>query len=77
MGNYKLNKIELSMLNINGQAYKFQPPLNMFELISYLGFNMNVIVVDYNKTVLAKEYWNKTNLKNKDAIEILTIAGGG
>jgi sulfur carrier protein len=64
-------------LGINGKKYKFQPPLNIFELITYLGFNINVIVIDYNTTILAKEDWKYTNLKNGDRIEILTIAGGG
>ena len=64
-------------LGINGKKYKFQPPLNILELITYLGFNINVIVIDYNTTILPKEEWAYTNLKHEDKIEIVTIAGGG
>jgi sulfur carrier protein len=73
----ELIKTKLALLKINGQKYKFRQPLSISELITYLGFNKQIIVVDYNKTVLPKEYWITTSIKNNDAIEILTIAGGG
>lgn len=43
----------------------------------YLNFNTNLIVIDYNGSILQKEFWHKTNIKPNDNIEILTIAGGG
>ena len=46
-------------------------------LIDYLGFNKNVIVIDYNGMILEKSLWNNTYLQNKDCLEILSIAGGG
>jgi thiamine biosynthesis protein ThiS len=42
-----------------------------------LGFNQNVIVLDYNGTILEKNRWKQTYLQNKDYLEILSIAGGG
>ena len=69
--------MELSLVIINGKKYNFCSPMNISELISYLGFNIKVIVIDYNATVLPKELWGNTKLTNGDKIEILTIAGGG
>jgi len=66
-----------SILNINGLNYFFTLNLTIFELMEYLGFNKNVIVIDYNGIILDKNLWSKTYLKNKDCLEILSIAGGG
>ena len=70
---YQENKI----LNINGSRYLFNPGFTILNLIEYLGFNKNVIVIDYNGIVLGKDCWEKTFLKSKDSLEILSIAGGG
>ena len=64
-------------LNINGSQYIFITSFTILEIIDYLGFNQNVIVVDYNGYILEKRFWNKTRLQNKDLLEILSIAGGG
>ena len=66
-----------SVLNINGENYIFNSTLTIQTLMSYLGFNQNVIVIDYNGIILDKNLWNQTYLKNKDCLEILSIAGGG
>lgn len=71
------NHLKNETLIINGQNYEYKPPINVKNLLSYLGFNVKVIVIDYNGSVLQKELWTKTFLKNMDTIEILTIAGGG
>lgn len=66
-----------SKILINGLEYRFRAPLTIFELLNYLGFNTNLVVVDYNKSILQKEFWPSTTLQANDKIEILTIAGGG
>jgi thiamine biosynthesis protein ThiS len=47
------------------------------DLLSYLGFNKNVVVIDYNGSILEKLSWDKTLLCHNDSLEILSIAGGG
>ena len=51
--------------------------MTIMSLLEYLGFNIKVIIVDYNGSILPKEVWQKKYLKENDSIEILTIAGGG
>ena len=46
------------------------------EFLDYLGFNKNVIVIDYNGS-FRKKSLAKNFLKDNDALEILSIAGGG
>ena len=65
------------ILNINGLKYLFKTTLTILELMDYLGFNKNVIVIDYNGIILERNLWKKTYLKNGDFLEILSIAGGG
>jgi len=65
------------ILNINGFKYVFNSAFTIFELMDYLGFNKNVIVIDYNGVILDKNLWKKTYLENNDFLEILSIAGGG
>ena len=65
------------ILTINGFDYFFVSSTTILDLIIYLGFNQKVIVIDYNGIILEKSLWQKTFLKNKDALEVLSIAGGG
>jgi|TARA_B110000971_G_scaffold173850_1_gene178875 sulfur carrier protein len=64
-------------LNINGSMYLFNSSFTILELMDYLGFNKNVIVIDYNGIILQKTLWGKTNIQTGDSLEILSIAGGG
>jgi len=65
------------IFNINGSNYIFDSAVTILMLIDYLGFNKNVIVIDYNGMILEKSLWNNTYLQNRDCLEILSIAGGG
>lgn len=65
------------ILNINGSKYVFNSKLNVLELIDYLGFNKNVIVIDYNGIIIEKSIWEFTPICDDDSLEILSIAGGG
>jgi thiamine biosynthesis protein ThiS len=62
---------------INGNSYQFTYHVSLYFLLEYLGFQYNLIVVDYNGTILPQEFWPQTFLHENDNIEILTIAGGG
>ena len=64
-------------LKINGALYKFDSHFTVFSLLDYLGFNTELIVIDYNGSILPKEFWGQTPLKSNDNLEILTVAGGG
>ena len=65
------------ILNINDASYLFNSTFSVLELMNYLGFNKNIIVIDYNGILLEKKFWEKTYLQTKDRLEIFSIAGGG
>ena len=60
-------------LKINGLPYEYNPPMTPYELLTYLGFNTELILVDYNGTLLPKEQWELLPLKDNDSLEILTL----
>jgi thiamine biosynthesis protein ThiS len=62
---------------INGIHYLVISKFTVLKLITYLGFNQNLIVIDYNGNLLEKNLWTLTYVKNGDSLEILSIAGGG
>jgi thiamine biosynthesis protein ThiS len=64
-------------ITINGSKYLFNFNLTLFELVNYLGFNKNVIVIDYNGTIKEKTLWKRTFLQSGYFLEVLSIAGGG
>ena len=47
-----INIIKPKILNINGSSYIFNSAVTIFQLMNYLGFNKNVIVIDYNGAIL-------------------------
>ena len=69
----------LLKIQINGQSYLYNnnTTINVGDLLTYIGFNKNVIVIDYNGFILERKNWSETVIQNKDSLEILSIAGGG
>jgi sulfur carrier protein len=65
------------ILTINGNSYEYQVSFTVLSLLEYLGFNTDLIVVDYNGVILQKEFWIQTTIENHAKLEILTVAGGG
>jgi thiamine biosynthesis protein ThiS len=62
---------------LNGIMYESDETFTLLYLLNYFGFNVQTLLIDYNGIIMQKEYWDKIQIKEKDRIEILTIAGGG
>ena len=69
--------MQRSTLKLNGIFYEYINPLLLSELLDYLGFNCDVILVDYNGTIIQRQMWQSIQIQNHDNLEILTLAGGG
>ena len=70
-------KKDLKIVNINGLKCGYHNSFSLLELVNYMGFNKNVIVIDYNGYILETNSWKTTFLQHDDSIEILSMAGGG
>lgn len=68
---------KLRTIKINGVLYGCNEKLSLTDLLEYLGFNLGVILIDYNGTIIHRPLWAKILIDDHDAIEILTLAGGG
>ena len=61
----------------NGQEYKGHTHITLLDVLNYFGYNLSLLVIEYNNFIYPKGKWKKTYIKNNDIIEIITIVGGG
>tara|TARA_B100000579_G_C22333473_1_gene621635 strand:- start:273 stop:509 length:237 start_codon:yes stop_codon:yes gene_type:complete len=46
-------------------------------LITQLGYQPQLIVVELNGAIINPQYWINTKIKDGDCLEVVTIVGGG
>ena len=67
-------------LKINGELTEIclRPnPATLSMLIKHLGHRPELIVIEYNGTILVPNKWDEQELSDGDSLEIVTIVGGG
>ena len=47
------------------------------ELITLLGYQPQLVVVEFNGTIINPQDWINTKVKDQDCLEVVTIVGGG
>nr|YP_010199275.1 Thiamine biosynthesis protein [Crassiphycus usneoides]UAD88724.1 Thiamine biosynthesis protein [Crassiphycus usneoides] len=62
---------------VNGQAFNCNINMSLQELLIYLEFELNSIVVEHNNRIINFAEFDKIFFKSQDKIEIITIVGGG
>ena len=62
---------------LNGEIYRTNQVINLFDLITYFNYNNHLLVLEYNNLICEKKHWKTTFIQNDDKIEIVTIVGGG
>ena len=66
----KLNG-ELKIINHSDEEFFLEG------LITHLGYQPQLIVVELNGLIINPKDWDKTRIKNGDCLEVVTIVGGG
>ena len=46
-------------------------------LITHLGYQPQLIVVELNGAIINPQNWSNTKIKDGDCLEVVTIVGGG
>jgi len=67
-------------IHINGKLKTFEEKDNSIYLswiIKQIEQNPKLIVVEFNGTILNRQFWDEQKVHDGDQIEIVTIVGGG
>ena len=64
------------MVRINGQDCE-KTGISVSDYLEQENYNVNHIVVEYNLTIIPKEQYDRTILKDGDEVEIVSFMGGG
>ena len=62
---------------VNGEAREFSNPLSLAQLIVELDLPPARIAVELNRTVVRRNDWATTELRDDDRVEIVHFVGGG
>jgi sulfur carrier protein len=69
--------IESIELQVNGEAQTCSPQTTLPQLLVEMGLNPRLLAVEYNGEILHRQFWDQTEIKTDDRLEIVTIVGGG
>nr|YP_009944681.1 thiamin biosynthesis protein S [Osmundea sinicola]QFR99975.1 thiamin biosynthesis protein S [Osmundea sinicola] len=62
---------------INGDPFHCDSFMSLTDILLYLDINIDNIVIEYNKQILDRKYFDSLFFQPNDSIEIITIVGGG
>jgi sulfur carrier protein len=67
------------MINVwvNGELKTMPSELHMTQFLEHLGTNPRLVAVEYNGSILHRQFWLNTKIQEGDRLEIVTIVGGG
>lgn len=64
-------------LQVNGETHSCLPQTTLPQLLLQMGLNPRLLAVEYNGEILHRQFWDETEIKTADRLEIVTIVGGG
>ncbi|MBP0017484.1 MAG: thiamine biosynthesis protein ThiS [Cyanobacteria bacterium SBLK] len=64
-------------LQVNGDSFVCKANSSLPELLEQMELDPRLVAVEYNGEILHRQYWQTTEMKDGDRLEIVTIVGGG
>jgi sulfur carrier protein len=64
-------------LMVNGQEHSCPSETLLPELLLQLKMNPQLVAIEYNGEILHRQFWSGTRIEEGDALEVVTIVGGG
>jgi sulfur carrier protein len=64
-------------IRVNGEARTAPAGLTLEALLQELGFSPRLVVVEFNGAILPRQRWSAQPVVESDALEVVTIVGGG
>ncbi|MBD2463217.1 thiamine biosynthesis protein ThiS [Oscillatoria sp. FACHB-1407] len=72
-----LNSVNDITIQVNGETRQCSSGKSLPQLLEQLGMNPRLVAVEYNGEILHRQFWDTTEVKEGDRLEIVTIVGGG
>jgi len=64
-------------IRVNGDRVEVAEPLTIFELLSRFDIDPRRVAVEHNLTVLKRDSFGDTLVRDGDEVEIVNFVGGG
>jgi len=64
-------------ITVNGQDHQCQSVTLLPDLLTQLKMNPKLVAIEYNGEILHRQFWPQTQIQSGDALEVVTIVGGG
>lgn len=64
-------------LRLNGEERSCPGGLGLEAVLEYFGYRPQLVVVEFNGEILARRHWPLQVVRQADALEVVTIVGGG
>lgn len=65
------------LIQLNGQPFNCLPYLSLRDVLSYLDFKLDSVIVEYNSEIISNSSLDDIVLVSGDKVEVLTMVGGG
>jgi len=64
-------------VRLNGEMVRCPAGLSLLQLLEHLGYRPQLVVVEFNGTILPRARWAEQPVREADGLEVVTIVGGG
>jgi sulfur carrier protein len=64
-------------LQVNGEPRSCPPGLQLQQALEALGYRPQLVVVEFNGTIVPRSQWQQQPVVEGDVLEVVTIVGGG
>ena len=65
------------VLQVNGKEVELDGPITVLAYIEKLGVSPRAVAVEHNGTIIERDAYATTTLREGDAVEIVRMVGGG
>ena len=62
---------------INGEPFNCNSCMSLYDIFIYLSIDINLVIIEYNYSIVQKENFMNLYPKDNDVIEVISIVGGG
>ena len=62
---------------VNGETRLLETPMTVAEFLKAHGLNPKMVVVEHNRVILARTWYDETTLQPGDELEIVQMMAGG